>query len=447
MPTLTRKIQIIPDGDFNETYKILNDWRYHSFRLANVIMSERYSIAKQTQSTIQKDESLKWGDVESSIMVDRAKDFLGKVTQKTIGSSFGYCLSKDPDFSEVLPGAIRTKIDKRISGHYKDDLKKGLLKGNVSLRSYRREKMEIYLPSGQKASSFEIIGKDIYFKTINKLKFKEVLGRDKSNNKDAIEKLTSGEYKMPDPSIKFDNGKLFVLLPITVPTKIRNLDATISVGVDLGISVPAVCALSAGYNRAFIGSGKEIINYRFKMRSRRKELQRSIKLSNGGKGRAKKLKAVDRLKSVECNWIQTKNHQISKKIIDFALTNNAGCIKLELLEGFTEEHSKNIVLKNWTYFQLGSMIEYKAKMEGITVVRIDPFHTSQTCSVCGNYEKGQRIKQSVFECKNEVCPSNKGDQKNYVMNADHNAAVNIAKSDKIVTKKEECQYNILKRMK
>ena len=72
----------------------------------------------------------------------------------------------------------------------------------------------------------------------------------------------------------------------------------------------------------------------------------------------------------------------------------------------------------------------KAKRYGIEVVRVDPYHTSQTCSVCGNYEEGQREKQAEFECKK--CGTK--------LNADYNAAKNIAMSDKIVSRRDECEY-------
>ena len=76
----------------------------------------------------------------------------------------------------------------------------------------------------------------------------------------------------------------------------------------------------------------------------------------------------------------------------------------------------------------------------MTVVFIDPYHTSQTCAVCGNYEEGQRETQAEFICKNAACKNKDKDGKNAKVNADYNAALNIAKSNVVVTKKEDCQY-------
>lgn len=158
-------------------------------------------------------------------------------------------------------------------------------------------------------------------------------------------------------------------------------------------------------------------------------------MAKGGRGRKHKLKAMDRFAEYESNWVKTQNHKISKRIIDFAIKNNAGTIKLELLDGFGAEHKDNIVLKNWTYYQLGEMIQYKAKREGITVLHIDPYHTSKTCAECGKVHNiDTKVRKIECECGNSY-------------ERDYNAAVNIARSDIIVSKKEECEFYKLKEKK
>jgi len=64
---------------------------------------------------------------------------------------------------------------------------------------------------------------------------------------------------------------------------------------------------------------------------------------------------------------------------------------------------------------LYSMLEAKAQERGRTVVRINPAHTSQTCSCCGAIDKASRLSQSLYRCIS--C--------GHTMNADHNAAINI----------------------
>lgn len=436
MAVMTRKIQIIPEGtkeQFNEIYKQLKDWRYDCFRLANHILTEKYTISLRVVNTLNTTPDAEWKEVEENIMRDRLRAYAGKA--KKIAASFDYCLTKAPDW-EKLPSAIRLGIATMTKSAFKTDHKE-LLQGTKSLRNYKRESMNIPIPAGQGRNArfvYDEGAKEFYFETIKKLRFKVNFGRDTSNNKLVVDRLISKEYKMPDVFLKLEKNKIFVYVPVTVPNNKPTLDPELSVGVDLGITIPAYCALSKGHNKLAIGSGKQIKDFRFQMKKRKTSLQRSIQLSNGGKGRKKKLQAVDKLGKYESNWIKTKNHEISKNIVEFAVKNGAGTIKMEFLEGFTKENSENMVLKNWTYFQLQTMIKYKADKEGIKVIYIDPYHTSQTCSKCGHHDKDNRQSQEKFVCT----------ECGFDSNADYNAAVNIAKSDKVVTKKEQCTYYKLK---
>ncbi|MBV7276049.1 transposase [Clostridiaceae bacterium UIB06] len=168
------------------------------------------------------------------------------------------------------------------------------------------------------------------------------------------------------------------------------------------------------------------VNIQFK--ARRERLYRQLKSTKGGKGREKKLSNINQYRELQSNYNRTYNHFLSSNIIKFALGNKAGQINLELLS--MQEATKGTLLQNWAYYQLQQMIEYKAEREGIAVCYIDPYHTSQTCSKCGNYEDGQRETQETFICKK--C--------GFKANADYNASRNIAMSTKYISSKEESEY-------
>ena len=120
---------------------------------------------------------------------------------------------------------------------------------------------------------------------------------------------------------------------------------------------------------------------------------------------------------------------------------------MERLTGFGRDENDEVgadfkfLLRYWSFFELQSMIEYKAKAANIDVRYINPYHTSQTCSFCEHYEKGQRINQSTFVCKNPECAKEKGKQRAdgtfEGINADWNAARNIAFSTEYVDKKKK----------
>src|SRR6266496_2003831 len=58
---------------------------------------------------------------------------------------------------------------------------------------------------------------------------------------------------------------------------------------------------------------------------------------------------------------------------------------------------------------------YKAQERGMQVIKVDPRHTSQTCSFCHFQHRSNRRSQSLFKCR----------ECGYTLNADLNASYNI----------------------
>ena len=332
-----------------------------------------------------------------------------------------------------LPSCVSNPLNRIVFQSYNKE-KQDMLSGNRSLRTYRKgmpviteKKMIQFYASDDNKNHF------VRWKLGRKeqINFGILYGRDRANHRFSIGQILKGELDYSAPSIQLKNKDLFLLLPVKDPQLELNLDPELSLGVDLGVTVPAYIALSKGPARRVIGSREDFLRVRLQMQARRRQLQRSLKSVGGGKGRQKKLRALKQLELKERNFARSYNHFISKEVIDFAVNNKAGVIKLEMLEGFGKEDQNAFILRNWSYFELQDFIQYKAKRVGIKVVKVDPYHTSQTCSVCGHYEEGQR-KDRFFECRNSEC----GER----LHADYNAALNIAQSDKIVTKKMQCEF-------
>ena len=113
---------------------------------------------------------------------------------------------------------------------------------------------------------------------------------------------------------------------------------------------------------------------------------------------------------------------ISKRIVDFALKNNAKYINLENLTGYD---TNDFILRNWSYYKIQEYTTYKAAKYGIIVRRVNPCYNAQVCSVCGNWEPDQRKSREVFECANKDCGSH---NYKYGFDAEFNTARNVAKS-------------------
>lgn len=265
-------------------------------------------------------------------------------------------------------------------------------------------------------------------------RFKINLGANRKNKDELIStilRVYSGEYQYCGSSIGIEGTKIILNLSMKIPVKERELDENTVVGVDLGQVIPAVCALNNSvYEREYIGNIDDFLKIREQLQAQYKRLMSSLKYASGGHGRRKKLKALEKFRKKETHFVETYSHMISKRVVDFALKHNAKYINLEYL---TKDNIKDKVLRNWSYYKLQQYITYKASKYGIEVRKINPCYTSQVCSECGNWHPENRPKgdkgQAYFNCHNDNCKTHsKKSPYKYGINADFNAARNIAKS-------------------
>ncbi|GHO49979.1 hypothetical protein KSX_81420 [Ktedonospora formicarum] len=96
------------------------------------------------------------------------------------------------------------------------------------------------------------------------------------------------------------------------------------------------------------------------------------------------------------------DHVLSKRIVQS--TTPGATIVLENLTNLREgvQHRKGEgqrKLHSWSFAQVYGFIAYKAQERGIVVARVDPRHTSQTCSRCGHQARNNRRSQAVFHCR------------------------------------------------
>ena len=259
---------------------------------------------------------------------------------------------------------------------------------------------------------------NIYVKWVNKIVFKVILGNPHRSHelRSVIQNIFEENYFVQGSSIEVDGKEIILNLSLSIPKQKIQLDENTVVGVDLGVAIPAVCGLNNNnYIRQSIGSKDDFLRVRTQLQAQRRRLQKSLATTSGGHGRKKKLKPLERLSNRERNFVKTYNHYVSKNVVDFAVKNKAKYINVEDLSGFD---SSQFILRNWSFYELQQFITYKASKYGIEVRKINPYHTSQTCSCCGHWEEGQRIDQAHFKCK--AC--------GVELNADFNASRNIAMS-------------------
>ncbi len=210
--------------------------------------------------------------------------------------------------------------------------------------------------------------------------------------------------KVCSADLCYRKGRYFLHIVVSVPEPaVAHSDSAI--GVDLGLNRPAVTS-----THQFLGERRWKEQERRIFRLRRK-LQ--AKGTRSAKCHLKKLSGK--------LFRQRKDHDhvLSKRIVQ-----NAPPGSILVIENLTyirdratmKKHTENQRrLHSWSFAQFHGFLSYKAQERGLTVVKIDPRHTSQTCSHCGYQARNNRRSQSLFLCRK--C--------GYSLNADLNAAVNI----------------------
>ncbi len=181
----------------------------------------------------------------------------------------------------------------------------------------------------------------------------------------------------------FRKGKWFLFATCNVIEPPTNDDPEGFLGVDFGIARIATDSDGRSY------SGAHLRNLRKRSRKIRARLQ-----SKGTKSASRLLKKRSRK---ERRFATQQNHTISKQIVQTAKHTNRA-IALEDLSGIRlrSRVSRQVrtELHHWSFAQLRTMIEYKAKLAGVMVMTVDAKYTSQTCSQCAHLNPIVGLNQS-----------------------------------------------------
>lgn len=475
MPTITRKIELklctegLSEEERKAHWKLLYRINDNLYKAANNISSKLYldehvsSMVRlkhaEYQSTAGELLKAKKNDADAetiaalegkldSLEVEMSEqgiaicNYATEMATRTLAGKFASELELNI-YSQIL-----AEIKNVVHANFTNDSKE-VREGKRSIRTYKKD-MPIPFP-WNKSIKIEHIKSgspnegeddyDFYLKWYNGLKFHLHFGKDRSNNRlilkrcFGLDELCNEKYQMQTSSIQMKKGpsgtELYLLLVVNVPKERHTLNQKIIVGVDLGINVPAYVATNCTDERRAIGDRDQFLNTRMAINRRFHSFQR-LKGTAGGRGRKKKLEPLERLREAERNWVHTQNHLFSRDVIQFALQAKAATIQMEKLEGFGKDDNGNVVeekkflLGKWSYYELQSMIKYKAGKMGIKVNFVAPAYTSQTCSCCGVSDERNR-KSTSFICHNPEC-SMYGKE----IHADYNAARNIARSNNVI---------------
>lgn len=415
MTTKTMKYEI----KFNkELYNLLSDIQYEVFLLKNKATSIAYDWQNFSFSYNERfGEYPKEKDLTGVTLVSDINRMLKENHAKNI-------------YSMTRETAVKEAVDK-----FKNDKSK-ILKGEISVMRYKRD------------GSFPMRSNQItHITKINTKQYQCKLGllsregakeRGLKNGQievdlrtgkgayEILDRIVSREYKLCDSRITKTKNKFYLLITYSFESKkFEALDPKKIMGIDVGVNIPAMIAVSDNkYFRQSVGSKSEIDMFTKQVIARKNSLQRQRKWCGEGSighGTKTRLKPLDKLSGKIANFKATKNHNWSRYIVDQAVKHQCGVIQMEDLSGISED---NKFLKTWTYYDLQQKIKYKAEEKGIKVVMIKPDYTSARCNCCGHIHRSNnkdewRPTQEQFICQS--C--------GHKANADFNAAKNIATPD------------------
>ena len=397
----TRKIKLIPVAestqDKKEIYKYIKKVASDLSQAGNKVVRVHILNQFEIENNI----------TEKGLKPQEANELLKKKLGGSIENSGYQTLSEFSHISSNIRNCFNQTIFKTIKKNFYD-----ILNDKISMPSFR--KTNISIPFQCQNNSVYKNNKECYIKfplsmdakkIYGVIEFSLLFGKDPSNNRGIIDKILNGEYTMCDSSFKIDDKDIYLLLTYKFTPKEISLDKDKVMGLDLGVNrTVAHFITKQKHQPRQIQTDVHIQHEIVKREKHRRSIQQSLKHSKGGHGRKRKTEALSNYRNNSADWTQNQNHKISKDIINLAVSCGVGTIKMEDLTGITKK-AKSFFMKSWSYDQLQTFIDYKAKENGIQVLWVDPKNTSNTCPTCANSNAENRddVDRTKFKCINPEC--------------------------------------------
>jgi len=224
-----------------------------------------------------------------------------------------------------------------------------------------------------------------------------------------IEEALQGEWGFCTVEMVKRNGEWYAHFVLKKEIELTDEPETV-IGVDLGewnvATAIAVSKQDPKPARGRFWSGAKIREIRGKYAHLRRNLQRK-----------KRLDLVKRISHKEKRMVNQQLHIIANEIIAYAKQFEKPVIVMEELKNIRKNMNGsaklNRRLHTWSFRKLQEYIEYKANLEGISVVYVNPKNTSKRCHRCGHVAQ---VNGREFRCSK--C--------GLVYNRDLNSAINIA---------------------
>lgn len=187
--------------------------------------------------------------------------------------------------------------------------------------------------------------------------------------------------------------------------------------IDLGLDNLATLTFKDN-TESYIINGKTIKSKNSYFNKEIAKLQ-NIRMKQVGSDRFKDTKQIKKLRLKRKNYVKDYLHKSSRKIIDIAIQNKVSTIVIGDIKNIKQGNK----LKSFVQIpiqRLVELIEYKAELEGIQIIKINEAYTSGCSAIDleklnkSNYDKSRRIKRGLFKTNEDI-----------LINSDQNGSLNI----------------------
>ena len=356
---LTRKIQLLIDLPTKEERKEkldkLYQWQNRCFRAANLIVSHLY-IQEMIKEFFYLSEGIKYK------LADEKKDEQGILQRSRINTTYRMVSDR---FKGEIPTNILSNLNRTLIASFNKN-KPEYWKGERSLKSFRRDMTFPFGPECLSGLSLNAEKQTFCFRLFQ-IPFRTYLGKDYTDKRRLLEQVIKGETKLCTSHIKLKDGKIFWLPVFEIEKEKHGLRPEVIAEASLTLEYPIV--VKTVNARLTIGTKEEFLYRRLAIQAALRRAQIGATHCRSGKGAKRKLKAVNKLRNAESNYVHHRIHVYSRRLIDFCIKQRAGTLILLNQEdkiGIAKE--EEFVLRNWSYYELMTKIKYKAEKAGIELI-------------------------------------------------------------------------------
>lgn len=356
---LIRKIQITVDlptaEERKEVLDTLYKWQNRCFRAANLIVSHLY-VQAMVKDFLYLSEGVKYK------LADEKKDIDGIL--QCSHSNCTYRMLSDR-FKGDIPINVLSYLNYELIGKFKRNYM-DYLQGTRSLDNFKPNMGFPFGTEGIRRLQYSEEKKAYCFRLF-KIPFKTYLGQNSADKHKLLQQLLSGEVKLCRSRIKLEKTKIYWLPVFEIPKEKNYLNTEIVAEASLSIEYPILVKI--GKSKLQIGSKEEFLHRRLAIQVAHARAKSATPYCRGGNGKDRKLKALDRFRNTESNYVKTRLHEYSRRLIDFCVKHQAATLVLiDIQENADIAKEEPFVLRNWSYYELLTKIKYKAEKAGIELI-------------------------------------------------------------------------------